>query len=158
MGNHTITQCILTLSHTHKSSFLEHSHLVFLNYFILPSQKLIYLLYNTNLQHTQHLNFYIPIQHIKIIYLYNNIYIYIYICNNNIFLSSNFCLSVCLSLCLSLSLRREQTENPTQPPSKPYNPTTAAPTAKTCKSTACKIMAKTKATTTANYKFTTNPQ
>ena len=106
MGNHTITQCILTLSHTHKSSFLEHSHLVFLNYFILPSQKLIYLLYNTNLQHTQHLNFYIPIQHIKIIYLYNNIYIYIYIyiCNNNIFLSSNFCLSVCLSLCLSLSL------------------------------------------------------
>ena len=78
MGNRTITWCILTLTHTHThtSSFLEHLHLVFLNYFILPSQKLIYLLYNTILQHTKHLNFYILIQHIKIIYLHNKIYIF----------------------------------------------------------------------------------
>ena len=38
------------------------------------SQKLFYYLYHTILQHTQHPNFYFPIQYIKIIYLPNKIY------------------------------------------------------------------------------------
>ena len=100
---------------------LEHSHPVSSNYSILPSQKLLYLLYNTILQHTQHPDFYIPIQHIKIIDLHNKIY------NPKKYLSSlsNFC----LSSSPSLSHHREQTQSPTQPPSKPNHPTTVAPPA-----------------------------
>ena len=39
----------------------------------LQSQKLLYLLYHTILQHSQHSNFYFPIQHIKVLYLHNKI-------------------------------------------------------------------------------------
>ena len=41
--------------------------------YILASQNLLYQLYYTILQHTQHPNFYFPIQYIKIIYLHNKI-------------------------------------------------------------------------------------
>ena len=53
---------------------LEHSHPIFTKNSTLPSQKLFYYLYYTILQHTQHPNFYFPIQYIKIIYLPNKIY------------------------------------------------------------------------------------
>ena len=47
---------------------LENSHSVFKKNSILPSQNLLYHLYHTILQHTQHPNFYFLIQLIKIIY------------------------------------------------------------------------------------------
>ena len=50
-----------------------HSHQISTNYFILPSQNLLYHLYHTILQHSQHLNFYFPILLNKIIFLHNKI-------------------------------------------------------------------------------------
>ena len=56
-----------------KRIYLEHSHQQSTNYSILPSQNLLYHLYHTILQHSQHPNFYFPILLIKIIFLHNKI-------------------------------------------------------------------------------------
>ena len=50
------------------SECLQHSHPQSSYYSILQFQKLLYQLYHTILQYTQHPNFYFPIQLIKIIY------------------------------------------------------------------------------------------
>ena len=56
-----------------KRIYLEHSHQQSTNYSILPYQNLLYHLYHTILQHSQHPNFYFPILLIKIIFLHNKI-------------------------------------------------------------------------------------
>ena len=75
---------------------LKHSHSESSNYSILPSQNLLYYLYHTILQHSQHPNFYFLILLIKIIFLHNKIiYPKITIIYNTIhyllFLSHSFC-------------------------------------------------------------------
>ena len=57
-----------------KRIYLEHSHQQSTNYSILPYQNLLYHLYHTILQHSQHPNFYFPILLIKIIFLHNKIH------------------------------------------------------------------------------------
>ena len=69
------------------------------SYPILPFQNLLYQLYHIILLYIKHLNFYFLIQYIKIIYLYNKIYL---------------CVCVCVSLSLSLitSITTMKTQNP----------------------------------------------
>ena len=59
-------------------SLLEHLHQRMLLYRILPSQKSLYQLYNTIFQYTQHPSFYFSILLIKIIYLQNKIYFFLF--------------------------------------------------------------------------------
>ena len=78
------------------NALLEHLHQQSTNYSILASQNLLYHLYHTILQHSQHPNFYFPILLIKIIFLHNKIiYPKIIITYNTthylLFLSHSFC-------------------------------------------------------------------
>ena len=94
---------------------LEHSHQQSTNYSILPSQNLLYQLYHTILQHSQHPNFYFPILLIKIIFLHNKI---IYLKITIIYNTTHYLLSLSLSLSLSLILSiQQQPQHLLKPPS-----------------------------------------
>ena len=70
---HSLNVCTIAIFFQKILGSLEHSHSISTNYSIWPSQNLLYHLYHTILQHSQHPNFYFPILLIKIIFLHNKI-------------------------------------------------------------------------------------